>query len=173
MSGIANTDNLKKGNPATQFKAGREQVENARKAGIKSGESKRKKKGIREAMQALLDTEYHLKDKATGEVKTMTGEEAIALGILNTAMNPKDKNWKAAVQYALQLDGSNISPDDKRKSKEELKLIKAKIKQLEQGSGTGADVEDLTALAKLLNVGLKSNEQNTDNSVETVLEETQ
>ena len=92
---------------------------------------------------------------------------------MQTAMNPKDKNWSRAVQYALQLDGSNVSPDDKRKNKEELKLIKAKIKQLEQGSGTGVDVEDLTALAKLLNVGLKSNEQNTDNPVETVLEETQ
>lgn len=141
MSGIANIDNLKKGNPATQFKAGREQVENARKAGIKSGESKRKKKGIREAMQALLDTEYHLKDKATGEVKTMTGEEAIALGILNTAMNPKDKNWKAAVQYALQLNG-----DDK--SKTEQKLIKAQAKMLKAKADllTGADT---TALDKL------------------------
>lgn len=124
-------------------------------------------------MQTLLTGKYNLKDKETGEVRTMTGEEAIALAIMRTAMNPKDKNWKSAVQYALQLDGSNISPDDKRKSKEELKLIKAKIKQLEQGSGTGVDVEDLTALAKLLNVGLKSNEQNTDNPVETVLEETQ
>ncbi|MBO5384542.1 MAG: hypothetical protein J6A30_09605 [Ruminococcus sp.] len=149
MSGIANTDNLKKGNPATQFKAGREQVENARKAGIKSGESKRKKKGIREAMQALLDTEYHLKDKATGEIKTMTGEEAIALGILNTAMNPKDKNWKAAVQYALQLNG-----DDK--SKTEQKLIKAQAKMLKAKADllTGADTTTLDKLDSILN-GMK------------------
>lgn len=145
MSGIANTDNLKKGNPATQFKAGREQAEKARKAGIKSGEAKRRKKGIREAMQALLDTEYHLKDKATGEIKTMTGEEAIALGILNTAMNPKDKNWKAAVQYALQLNG-----DDK--SKTEQKLIKAQAKMLKAKADllTGADTTTLDKLDEIL-----------------------
>lgn len=122
-------------------------------------------------MQALLDNTYNLKDKNTGEVRTIKGEEAIALSILQTAMNPKDKNWAKAVQYALQLDGSNISPDDKAKSKEELKLIKAKIKQIEQG-GTNIDVEDLTTLAKLLNIGEK-NVENTDNTVETVQQETQ
>lgn len=169
MSGIAGKDNLK---PNSERSA-EEVRNNQRKGGINSGRTRRQKKTIREAMQALLDSTYNLKDKSTGEVRTMKGEEAIALSIMQTAMNPKDKNWSRAVQYALQLDGSNISPDDKRKSKEELKLIKAKIKQLEQGGGTGVDVEDLTALAKLLNVGLKSNEQNTDNPVETVLEETQ
>lgn len=122
-------------------------------------------------MQALLDSTYNLKDKSTGEVRTITGEEAIALSILQTAMNPKDKNWAKAVQYALQLDGSNVSPDDKAKSKEELKLIKAKIKQIEQG-GTNIDVEDLTTLAKLLNIGEK-NVKNSDNTVETVQQETQ
>ena len=86
-------------------------------------------------------------------------------------MNPKDKNWAKAVQYALQLDGSNISPDDKAKSKEELKLIKAKIKQIEQGD-TNIDVEDLTTLAKLLNIGEK-NVENSDNTVETVQQEAQ
>lgn len=124
-------------------------------------------------MQTLLTGKYNLKDKETGEVRTMTGEGAIALAIMRTAMNPKDKNWKSAVQYALQLDGSSISPEDKEKAKAELKLIKAKIKQLEQGSGSGVDVEDLTALAKLLNIGIKSNDENADNSVETILEETQ
>lgn len=123
-------------------------------------------------MQALLNGTYNLTDSKTGEVKAMTGEEAIALSIMRTAMNPKDKNWSRAVQYALQLDGSNISPDDKEKSKAELKLIQAKIKQLESG-GNGIDVEDLTALAKLLNIGKNSDDENTDDSVETVLEETQ
>lgn len=167
MSGIANEKNLKRGNPETQFNS-QNAVENAKK----SRDARRKNKTIREAMQALLNGTYNLRDKSTGEVRTMKGEEAIALSIMQTAMNPKDKNWSRAVQYALQLDGSNISPDDKRKSNEELKLIKAKIKQLEQGSGTGVDVEDLTALAKLLSIGEK-NVENSDNTVETVQQETQ
>lgn len=87
-------------------------------------------------------------------------------------MNPKDKNWARAVEYALRLDGSNILPDDKKKAKEEIKLIQAKIRQLESG-GTNIDVEDLTVLAKLLNTGIKNNDENTDNPMETVLEETQ
>lgn len=122
-------------------------------------------------MQALLSGTYNLKDKSTGEVKTMTGEEAIALSIMTTAMNPKDKNWKSAVQYALQLTGDDKSPEDKAKAKEEVKLIQAKIKQLEQG-GNALDVEDLTALAKLLNIGIK-NDENADDTVETIQPETQ
>lgn len=142
MSGIANEQNLK---PFTSEQSREAAVKNGTKGGAKTAENKRRKKGIREAMQALLDTEYHLKDKATGEVKTMTGEEAIALGILNTAMNPKDKNWKAAVQYALQLNG-----DDK--SKTEQKLIKAQAKMLKAKADllTGADTTTLDKLDEIL-----------------------
>lgn len=123
-------------------------------------------------MQNLLSGTYNLKDISTGEVKVMTGEEAIALSIMRTAMNPKDKNWSRAVQYALQLDGSDRSPEDKDKAKAEVKLIKAKIKQLEEG-GSGIDVEDLSTLAKLLNIGKNSNDENSDDPVETVQPETQ
>lgn len=45
---MANEQNLLKGNPETQFKTGREQVETARKGGIASGVAKRKKKTMRE-----------------------------------------------------------------------------------------------------------------------------
>lgn len=142
MSTIANEQNLK---PFTSEQSREAAVKNGAKGGAKTAENKRRKKGIREAMQALLDTEYHLKDKATGEVKTMTGEEAIALSILNTAMNPKDKNWKAAVQYALQLNG-----DDKSKS--EQKLIKAQAKMLKAKADllTGADTTALDKLDEIL-----------------------
>ena len=146
MSTIANEQNLK---PFTSDQSREAAVKNGAKGGAKTAENKRRKKGIREAMQALLDTEYHLKDKVTGEVKTMTGEEAIALGILNTAMNPKDKNWKAAVQYALQLNG-----DDK--SKTEQKLIKAQAKMLKAKADllTGADTTTLDKLDSILS-GMK------------------
>ena len=42
------TVNLKRGNPETHFKSGREAVENGRKGGIASGEAKRRKKTLSE-----------------------------------------------------------------------------------------------------------------------------
>ena len=64
-------------------------------------------------------------------------------------MNPKDKNWKAAVQYALQLNG-----DDK--SKTEQKLIKAQAKMLKAKADllTGADTTTLDKLDSILS-GMK------------------
>ncbi len=52
---MANEENLLKGNPDTQFKSGREAVENGKKGGIKSGESKRKKKLLKECMEDMLE----------------------------------------------------------------------------------------------------------------------
>lgn len=45
---MANTENLKRGNPETQFKSGRKAVEAGRKGGKRSGEAKRERKLIRE-----------------------------------------------------------------------------------------------------------------------------
>lgn len=51
---MANEENLKKGNPETQFRSGREAVENGKKGGIKSGEARRGKKLLKECMEKLL-----------------------------------------------------------------------------------------------------------------------
>lgn len=45
-----NTQNLKRGNPETEFRAGREQAERAREAGKKSGESRRRHRELRELL---------------------------------------------------------------------------------------------------------------------------
>ena len=45
---MARTDNLKRGNPATQFRTGREQVEIARQGGKRSGEVRRENKLIKD-----------------------------------------------------------------------------------------------------------------------------
>ena len=49
------TVNLKRGNPDTQFKTGREQVEIARKGGIASGQAKRRKKNLAELAKTFAD----------------------------------------------------------------------------------------------------------------------
>ena len=45
---MANAENLKKGK-ATQFKSGKDAVENGRKAGVASGASRRRKRAMRQA----------------------------------------------------------------------------------------------------------------------------
>lgn len=137
-------DNLKKGE-ATRFKSGEQAAINGAKGGRKSQKVQKHKKGIRAAMQDLLSSTYNLTDKKTGEVRTLTGEEAIALSIMNTAMNPKDKNWRSAVQYALQLIGED-------KSVNENKLIEAQAKMLEAKADllTGADTTMLDKLDDIL-----------------------
>lgn len=137
---IANTGNLKKGNPQGAFNA-----QTALEANRKSQESKRKKKSIREAMQALLDCTYNLKDNDTGEVRTMTGEEAIALSIMQEAMNKKSKNWAKAVQYALQLTGEDKSKVENELIKAQADMLKAKADLL-----TGADTSALDKLDSIL-----------------------
>lgn len=116
--------------------------------------------------QQVIDGTYYSKNG-----QEVTGEEIVLNGILANLNDPKGKNWGKAMDLLIQLTGANIPPEQIKKSKAELKLIQAKIKQLETG-GTNIDVEDLTALAKLLNIGIKNNDENTDNSVETVLEKT-
>lgn len=51
---MANNENLKKGNPETQFKSGRQAVECGRKGGIASGQAKKAKRDIKKAMEELL-----------------------------------------------------------------------------------------------------------------------
>jgi hypothetical protein len=110
---------------------------------------RRQKKSIREAMQALLNDTYNLTDSKTGEVKQLTGEEAIALSIMRSAMNPKDKNWAKAVQYALQLTGEDKSKAENDLIKANADLLKAKVDLM-----TGADTTALDRLDDILK-GLK------------------
>jgi hypothetical protein len=56
--------------------------ENAKKAGIASGEARRKKRDLKLAIQALLEAD--IKDKKTGEV--MSGAEALAVAQFRKAM---------------------------------------------------------------------------------------
>ena len=137
---MANEQNLK---PMKQ--TSEEATRNGRLGGIRSGEAKRQKRSIREAMQTLLDSTYNLKDKTTGEVRTMTGEQAIALSIMNTAMNPKDKNWRSAVQYALQLVGEDKSVNENKLIEAQAKMLQAKADLL-----TGADTTTLDKLDSIL-----------------------
>lgn len=89
---------------ATQFKSGVNAVENGRKGGRASGEARRSKKDLREALQALLDAP--IVDKKTG--MKMTGTEAVAAKLFQRFL--KDGDLKA---FELIRDTAGQKPVDK------------------------------------------------------------
>lgn len=94
-------ENLKKGNPSTQFKSGRNAAENGRKGGIKSGEVKRQAKTAKEIAEAILNGEHKLKDGGTA-----TGKEMILMKQLEKAV--QEKNLESA-KFLLKLAGEDVS----------------------------------------------------------------
>lgn len=96
---MANNENLR---PFTSEQSHEEAVENGRKGGIASGEAKRAKKSLREAMQILMDADLTGKDG-----KTMTGTEAMAAKAFQAALKG---DWKA---WELVRDTAGQKPVDK------------------------------------------------------------
>lgn len=85
-------ENLKKGNPDTQFKSGREAVENGHKGGIASGESKRARKTLRAELETLLSTQTV--DPKTGEKRISTVQEAITAALVKQALKGNTKAFE-------------------------------------------------------------------------------
>ena len=82
---------------ATQFRSGKQAVENGRKGGIASGEVRKAKKSLREAMQILMDADLTGKDG-----KTMTGTEAMAARAFQAALKGDWKAWELVRDTAGQ-----------------------------------------------------------------------
>ena len=76
--------------------------ENGKKGGIASGEARRAKKSLREAMQVLMEADLTGKDG-----KTMTGTEAMAAKAFQAALKG---DWKA---WELVRDTAGQKPVDK------------------------------------------------------------
>ena len=70
---------------------------NGKKGGIASGEARRAKKSLREAMQILMDTDLTGKDG-----KTMTGTEAMAAKAFQAALKGDWKAWELVRDTAGQ-----------------------------------------------------------------------
>ena len=87
-------DNLKKGNPETQFRSGRQAAENGRKGGIASAKAKREKKALKETLEELLAMPLkngkqanleNIKSIAAVKGKNISMQEAIMIAMLNKA----------------------------------------------------------------------------------------
>ena len=109
-------DNLKKGNPDTQFKSGRKAAENGKKGGIASGKAKREKKALKETLEELLampikdgksDDIEKIKSIAGIKGKNITMQEAIMVAMLNKAA----KGDVRAAEYVRDTIGQK--PDNK------------------------------------------------------------
>lgn len=88
-------------NEATQFKAGAEQVEIARKGGIASGKARNYKKEQIESLKALLDSKND---------KGITYRELINLGLMKGALKGKAENFRALMEYIDDNQQSNSTP---------------------------------------------------------------
>ena len=91
---MANNENLLKGKE-TRFTSGEVAVENGRKGGLKSGETKRRKKEMRERLEILLSMTISKgkeidieKIKGFGELKgkNITVEDAILVAMIQKAL---------------------------------------------------------------------------------------
>lgn len=129
-----NEQNLRVSSPS-------EARENGKKGGIASGAARRKRKAVR---QAVLEFLY-----STSPVSGLTEMEEMILGMMRRVKENGDpKAWDTLMEYA------GMSPDGKRKEaelklkREELEMKKA---QIVHDSEKDADIEDLSALAELLN----------------------
>lgn len=140
---MANTKNLKKGNPDTEFRSGREAVENGKKGGQRSGTIRKLNGEIKKLLQAALFDEYS--DKTTGE--KITGIEGIVKKLIKKALNDRDKEQLAAIKYIFFLLGVDRTDEDLKKKKAETDLIKAKVKAIASESwneyaALGSESED-------------------------------
>lgn len=79
---MAKEDNLRPG----EYKFTKE---DNRKGGIKSGETRRRKRLLREALEALLEQEYH-----TSDGRTVAGDEAISIKLMQNALNGDNRAFE-------------------------------------------------------------------------------
>lgn len=139
---MANTKNLKKGNPETEFRSGREAVENGKKGGQRSGTIRKLNADIKKLLQAALFAEYT--DKTGG---TQTGIDGIVKALITKALNSRDKEQLAAIKYIFFLLGVDRTEEEVKKIKAETDLIKAKVKaaaseQWDKYAALGGENED-------------------------------
>lgn len=87
-------DNLK---PFTSEQSREEAAKNGSKGGIASGEARRRKRDLKLAMQALLETEIKSRDG-----RVLSGAEAIAAKQFEKALKGDDKAFRIIGEYSGQ-----------------------------------------------------------------------
>lgn len=117
-----NEKNLKRGNPATQFKSGREAVEAGRKGGKKAAENRKRKKELRETLLDLLNAKY-----PDNKGNKYTGVEIIAMELFKAASDRKGRNYNRSLDQLLTLTGISLSDEDRKRIENALHLQEQEI----------------------------------------------
>jgi hypothetical protein len=122
---MANNANLKKGNPETQFKAGQEQVEIARKGGKASAAKRREKKTMEQSLQILLNlavSDSTLTDPEDNDTfnkvkgKNLTVQDKILVEVIKKAL----KGDLKAIEFLRDTSGQK--PVDKKNVKQDVNV---------------------------------------------------
>ena len=119
---MANIQNLKRGNPDTQFKSGRNAAEAGRKGGKASGESRARKKTMKDAAQAILDGTY--KTDTGAEV---TGTDAIMLTLFKIASDPDNRQCISAIRLLREMTVEDITAEQMRMFEKKMEQLDADI----------------------------------------------
>ena len=129
--GVANEQNLRPG----EYQLSKEE---AKKGGIKSGESRRKKADLRKAFRTAMETTYT--DKNGTE---LTGEEIVIRALMQNLSDPKGRNFGKSLDAAISLLGAKESDVDVKIKKAQLEILKA---QAENAKKNGANDENVTVV---------------------------
>lgn len=115
-----NDENLKPLNQRTKS----EQRAIAKSGGQKSGESRRKKRDIRKAVEQIFDVKCADKDG-----NMLDGYEEMAVALRKMATDPKNRQAIAAQKYVRELLGLDQSTEDKQRIKNNIKLQELEIEK--------------------------------------------
>ena len=110
---------------ATQFRAGAEQVEIARKGGIASGEARRENAMMRKTLEMMLEKKY--KDQGTYK-------DNVALGLIANAIDKSKGGNPEAYKVIAKMLGELDVNEEKQRLTNHLNYF---IDTMEEGSGQG------------------------------------
>ena len=133
-----NTKGLKRGNPSTQFRTGREQVDTAKKGGVASGAARRKRRSEKE-LALLIANSKVIDDDDKRELAEcgLEGEDAtyLALMILHLIEKAIKGDIPALKEYRNIVGTDNAAKDielRKEEAKRRDKELEMKEKKFEE-----------------------------------------
>ena len=135
---MANTKNLKRGNPETQFRSGRDAVESGRKGGIASGIAKRKRRSEKELAMMILEAAVKDDDdKHELEGFGITGEDATYYALILARLVEKalSGDVQAIKEFRNIVETDNAAKDIKlrqQEAKRRDKELEMKIEKFEE-----------------------------------------
>ena len=120
--------------------------ENGRKGGIASGETRRRKKTMRELAVIVNSLPLSSKNKAQLPDGIKEDEMTFQMGFIIKVYQQALKGDTKAMKLWVELSNTL----DEERNKLEIKKLKAEIKKLNDDASASTNIEDLTPLADML-----------------------